>query len=479
MQLARKITLPLALFAFVALGASAWISVRAAVSLHHADLEDDQRYAGRVFLAALERERARGTLEEGQQALLAAANKDTNRATTRILPFSELKQLEPSQLDALARGEPVFELDVWHTAETWMPVTLTNGQPGVLWIHENLAAEKSALNNIISNHAWSAGGLAMLWAVVAIWLGAVVVGRPMRALAEKARRVSKGDYSGPVTIGQADEIGELAREMNHMCEELEAGAVRLRRETLERETAMGALRHADRLTTVGLLAAGLAHELGTPLNVVSVRAKMIALGEVAAPDDIRASAEIIHQQSAQMTRIIRQLLDFARRSQPAMSTVKLDELVQRSLAMLQPLADKAKCRFVAEGLAPETLEADPNQLQQALTNLVVNAIQAMPQGGAVHVSVARETATPPADVGGPPVACARLDVRDEGPGIPKDVMGRVFEPFFTTKPVGDGNGLGLPVAWGIVRDHRGWISIASPPGAGATFSLFLPLERVA
>lgn len=478
MQLARKITLPLALFAFVALGVSAWISVRAAVSLHHADLEDDQRFAGRVFLAALERERARGTLEEGQGALLAAANRDPNRATTRLIPISELK-LAPSQLEALARGEAVFELDVWRTAETWMPFTLADGRPGVLWIHETLSAEDASFVSIVTNHAITAGGVALLWAAVAIGLGAVVVGRPMRALAEKARRVSTGDYSGPVTIEQADEIGELAREMNHMCDELAAASKRLQRESLEREQAMGALRHADRLTTVGLLAAGLAHELGTPLNVVSVRAKMIAQGEVAAPAEIRTSAEIIHQQSAQMTRIIRQLLDFARRSQPSMTTFRLDELVRGSLAMLQPLADKAKCRFVTDALAPETLEGDPNQLQQALTNLVVNAIQAMPQGGAVHVSVSREKATPPADVGGPAVTCARLDVRDEGPGIAPDVMGRVFEPFFTTKPIGDGNGLGLPVAWGIVRDHRGWIAIASPAGAGATFSLFLPLERVA
>jgi signal transduction histidine kinase len=178
-----------------------------------------------------------------------------------------------------------------------------------------------------------------------------------------------------------------------------------------------------------------------------------------------------------MTRIIRQLLNFARRAQPSMSSVRLDELVRGCLGMLQPLADKAKCRFVADSLAAETIEGDPNQLQQALTNLVVNAMQAMTNGGTVTVTVSRTVATPPADVGGPPTTCALIEVRDEGPGIPKENLGRVFEPFFTTKPVGDGNGLGLPVAWGIVRDHRGWIALDSPPDQGATFSIFLPLER--
>ncbi len=478
MQLARKITLPLALSAFLALGVSAWLSVREAVALHHADVERDQGIAGRVLLAALERERARGSWEEGSVALLAAANRDPQNTQVRVAPLGELS-LNDAQREALGNGEAVIVRNVWDSAETWMPLTLPDGRAGVLWMQETLVAEREIIGRIITNHVINFGSLGLLWAIVAIWLGAVVVGRPMRSLAEKARRVGRGDYSGPLDIQQADEIGELAREMNHMCDELLASQERIGREVNARETAQAQLRHADRLTTVGLLAAGIAHELGTPINVVSVRARMIATGEVEG-DEAKSNATIINDQTAQMTRIIRQLLDFARRSAPTMTRFSLRGVAQRSLEVLEALAEKARCTLeMNPGGDDVMVHGDPNQLEQVVANLVINSVQAMPSGGPVEVTVSRVRATPPADVGGPEADYARLDVRDRGEGIPAEDLPRVFEPFFTTKPVGDGNGLGLPVAWGISRDHHGWIAVDSALRQGTTFSLFLPLERVA
>jgi signal transduction histidine kinase len=305
-------------------------------------------------------------------------------------------------------------------------------------------------------------------------------GRIGRALSEKARRVSTGDYTAPLTIEQNDEIGELAREMNHMCDELTASRGRLERETKERERAQGALRHADRLTTVGLLGAGIAHELGTPLNVVSLRARMIASGELSEHADVRASAESIHEQAGQMTRIIRQLLNFARRSSPSSAPFSLTTMVRESASMLRPLAEKASVRFDLSALDEVEVTGDADQLQQALTNLSVNAVQAMARkGGTVSISLKRDRVTPPPDLGGAAVDCARLEVRDDGPGMDADTAGRIFEPFFTTKPVGEGSGLGLSVTWGIMRDHHGWISVDSQPGSGSTFTLFIPLERPA
>ncbi len=475
MQLARKITLPLALSAILALGVSAWLSVREAVTLHHADIERDQGAAGRVLLVALERERAHGTYAEAAVALLAAANHDPQRMVMRLVAAPDLT-LHSSQRDALARGEAVFTVDVWRTAETWLPTTLADGSPGALWVQESLTAESEFLRATIASHAVNVATLGVLWAVLAGAFGAVVVGRPMRSLAEKARRVSRGDYLGPLTISQHDEIGELAAEMNKMCDELLASHNRLKREIAEKETVQAALRHADRLTTVGLLAAGIAHELGTPLNVASMRARMIATGEVEG-EAVRANAEIIHQQAAQMTRIIRQLLDFARRSTPSLTRVQLPQLVAQSASMLSPLVEKSRCTVTIAAPTSVEVDGDANQLQQVITNLVVNAVQAMPQGGPVRLTVSRGLATPPPDVGGPAAEYARLDVSDEGGGITADVLPHIFEPFFTTKAVGDGNGLGLSVAWGILSDHGGWISAESKPGAGTTFSLFLPLER--
>lgn len=475
MQLARKITLPLAISAFLALGVSAWLSVRASVALHHADIEYDQSATGRVLLAALDRERERGTFDEGSKILLAAANRDPQRAVARLIPRTD-SNLKDQERAALARGEPVFSLDVWRTAETFLPTTLPNGEPGALWVQESLGAENDFLTATITSHTLNAGSLGVLWAVVAIGLGAVVVGRPMRSLAEKARRVSRGDYLGPLTITQHDEIGQLATEMNKMCDELLASANRLQSEIQQKEAVQAALRHADRLTTVGRLAAGIAHELGTPLNVVSMRARMIATGEVTG-DDARHNADIVHQQAGQMTRIIRQLLDFARRSPPTMTHFQLGEHAKLTASMLNPLAEKARCNVTVESSEPLEVHGDPNQLQQVITNLLVNAMQAMPNGGKAQVNVARVRATPPPDVGGPEGEWACLSVRDEGVGIAPEVISRVFEPFFTTKAVGDGNGLGLSVAWGILRDHQGFIAVTSRPGEGSTFSLYLPLER--
>jgi signal transduction histidine kinase len=298
----------------------------------------------------------------------------------------------------------------------------------------------------------------------------------MAVLAEKARRVSRGDYLGPIELPQRDEIGQLASEMNHMCSELLSAEARLAKETTARESAQEALRHADRLTTVGLLAAGIAHELGTPLNVVSMRARMISTGEVTG-DDVKRGAEIIHEEAGAMTRIIRQLLAFARRSPPSMSRVELRAMAEQALSMLAPLAEKKGCTLeVAPGEAIE-FDGDHHRLTQVLTNLVINSVQAMPKGGAVRVSATKTRVVPPPYVGGAEATFARLDVRDEGEGIAPDVLPRLFEPFFTTKPVGDGTALGLSVAWGILRDHHGWIEVASTPGAGTTFSLFIPLER--
>ncbi len=477
MQLARKITLPLALCAFLALGFSAWLSVREAVELHHADIERDQSVAGRVLLAALERERQAGTAQAGAEALLAVANRDAALTQMRLVPLAQLG-LSSAQREALARGEPVFVLDVWHTAETLLATPLPDGTPGVLWVQETLGAERDTVARIVKSHVFNFGTLALLWAVVAIGLGAVVVGRPMRSLAQKARRVSKGDYSGPLAIAQRDEIGQLATEMNHMCDELLRARERLQQEVTARNTAQDALRHADRLTTVGILAAGIAHELGTPLNVVSMRARMIATSEVQG-DEAKSNAEIIHQQTGQMTRIIRQLLDFARRETPKMTRFSLDQVATDAVAMLNPLVEKGGCTLAVSPSENVQVDGDPNQLKQVIANLVINGVQAMPQGGPVTLVVKKVRATPPPDLGGPERAYARLDVADRGSGIAPEVLPRIFEPFFTTKAVGDGNGLGLPVAWGILKDHRGWISVDSQPGVGTTFSLFLPLEHEA
>jgi two-component system, NtrC family, sensor kinase len=262
--------------------------------------------------------------------------------------------------------------------------------------------------------------------------------------------------------------------MNAMCERLVEAQERSAVEERARIAALEQLRHADRLMTVGKLASGIAHELGTPLNVVGARAAMIADGETSAAESVEY-ARIITGACDQMTRIIRQLLDFARPRGAERVTEEVARLAQRTLELLEPIAAKrgVSLRLREEGAAAAA-EVDAGQVQQVFTNLVVNAIQAM-DGGTVEVVVAQRRAIAPRDLGGAETDCVSVTVRDEGSGISAEHLPHVFEPFFTTKDVGQGTGLGLSVAYGIVRDHQGWMEVESEVGRGSEFVVYLPL----
>jgi two-component system, NtrC family, sensor kinase len=299
------------------------------------------------------------------------------------------------------------------------------------------------------------------------------VERPIRALINKARRVGAGDHSGPILIPSHDDITELAHEMNAMCERLADAQEQIQVEAEARIATLEQLRHADRLKTVGQLAAGVAHELGTPLNVVAGRAKMISDGD-SSPEEILTHARIIGEQAERMTTIIRQLLGFARRKGPRFGIGELYSIAKETSAMLSPLADKHKVSLALDKEVRISVEVDPNQIQQAVSNLMVNAIEASP-GKQVTVRVFVRKAQPPADHGGSAGEYACLVVEDEGRGIPKKQLPHIFEPFFTTKAVGEGTGLGLSVSHDIVREHGGWIEVESEVDKGSRFSLFLPL----
>jgi signal transduction histidine kinase len=204
---------------------------------------------------------------------------------------------------------------------------------------------------------------------------------------------------------------------------------------------------------------------------------MIASGEIG-PSEAPSSGAIIASQAERLTKIVRQLLDFARRRSPNRSDVDLVDLAERMTQLLSALAKKAGVGLRVIGTDPVRSNVDAAQIEQALTNLVINGIQAMPKGGTLTIEVREETAAPERD----PQRrqrCAVLEVTDEGHGIPVENLERIFEPFFTTKGVGEGTGLGLSVAHGIVEDHAGWMRATSTPGRGTHFAIYLPLERAA
>ena len=317
--------------------------------------------------------------------------------------------------------------------------------------------------------------MVILSAAGVLVFGVFVVGHPLRKLVAKVQRVGLGDLSGPLKLHSHDELSRLASAINEMCEDLGEAQAAVQRETEARIAAFEQLRHADRLKTVGRLASGLAHEMGTPLNVISGRASLLTGGKLS-PQEAYDSAVTIKAQADRITALVRQLLDFARRRAPKKELVDLCQVVRETLDLLKPQALKYRATLSSNpGAATVMAWADAGQIQQVVVNLIVNAMQALREGGNVSVDVATVGAQPPAGAVAPKGPYAQITVLDDGTGISEENIQHLFEPFFTTKDVGQGTGLGLPIAYGIAREHGGWIDVQSEPGHGSRFSLFLPL----
>ncbi len=375
-------------------------------------------------------------------------------------------------LGLLSKGQS----STWLTSQSQLyavvPMTFENRIGGIVIPDDLHIKREQVVSTVLTLLAFTAA-LGIASALVSAWMRQKFISAPMTTLVAMAEEVGNGHLDARVKLERDDEFKALGNALNSMAAQLQTARERLTQETESRLKAMELLRHADRLATVGKLAAGVAHELGTPLNVVLGRAKMVASGEVEG-QTAREYARIVCDQVDHMTRIIRQLLDFARRREPRTEHTDLSLLANSSADMLRPLAAKRQVSLEVEA-APLTVACEPGAIQQVLSNLVLNATQAMPQGGTVQVTLREALCTPPPDVGGAAQRCAVLAVKDAGVGLSAEVREHLFEPFFTTKAVGEGTGLGLALSWGIARDHHGWIDVASEPGQGATFSLCLPL----
>jgi two-component system, NtrC family, sensor kinase len=244
------------------------------------------------------------------------------------------------------------------------------------------------------------------------------------------------------------------------------------RERSSRQLAVEQLRHADRLNVIGKLAAGVAHELGTPLNVISGSAEMLQTSELSEANVSKYSTSIL-EQTKKMTAIIRHLLDFGRRGGSSRQNVDLNQLVIHSVDLLLPMAKRRGCQLLVEPMSQSVpVVVNPAELEQVISNLLINALHAMAPAGTAHVRVTLETRGSAATTFRP-FAC--VIVQDDGQGIDERDLARVFDPFFTTKGVGEGTGLGLSVSYGIVQDHAGSIEVSSSKGQGACFTVLLPL----
>jgi signal transduction histidine kinase len=483
MKLSRKFALILFLGMCCVLAVAAYFTYQREIELFEFDMQRDHDATGRALAAATSRiwELA------GEKAALDFLDAENARRHHLGIRWIWLDappgtphgpRLGREEMRPAARGKEVIgsdpEAGPGGVFYTYVPADVDPERRGAVEIAESLRDQRLYVRSTLVRVLVTVLAVAAVSGLLAMGLGVWFVGQPTRRIIDRARRVGAGDLSSHLDLPHRDEFSELATELNSMCDRLAEARDRVTAETAARIATIEQLRHADRLATVGKLASGIAHELGTPLNVVWARAKMIA---AAAPTDGEAAsnARIITEQSQQMTRIIRQVLDFARPRTPQKTRVDLRQVVRQTFGLLQPLAEKRRVDLVLlDGGEPVLADVDASVLQQVLSNLVVNGIHAMSRGGRLTVTIEQERLRPPADHGGPEAEYLAVRVRDEGVGMDEETQRHLFEPFFTTKDVGEGTGLGLSVSRGMVREHGGWIGVESAPGMGSCFSVYLP-----
>lgn len=316
-----------------------------------------------------------------------------------------------------------------------------------------------------SSHDWRemsivAGGVGLLLLVLGTALLELQVLRPMRALEAAVARVGKGELDVAAPTDGPAELAELARNFNEML-----ASLREQRATLASQSER--LQRAERLATVGRLAAGVAHEVGNPLAAIVGYTELL-LDEPTLDSQSRDLLVRVAGQTQRIQTIVAQLLDYSR---PAKQKIERFSVVGPAQEVVALLRADPRCAGVRlEVTGDEKLEAlaDPSSVEQILINLVLNGARAAREGGAKEPRV--ELRVQAFD------GAAIIDVRDNGAGIPADVRPRLFEPFFTTRDAGDGTGLGLAISQGLAEGMDGSIKVLDDPpdGSGAIFRLRLP-----
>jgi two-component system NtrC family sensor kinase len=286
----------------------------------------------------------------------------------------------------------------------------------------------------------------------------IVIGGVKRGYVEVAYTHPKVSLDeGPFLKEERSLINTIANEIALITERIQT--------TKERTQLQAQLRHADRLATIGQLAAGVAHELNEPLANILGFAQLISKTEKLSAQ-IKSDIEKITHASLHAREIVKKLLIFARQMPTRKSSVNINQIVLEGLSLLETRLTKEGIRVhrsLAENIP--SIIADRSQLIQILVNLVVNAIQAMEQGGVLTIKTAIEGNT------------VQLLVQDTGIGMDEHTMEHIFLPFFTTKDISEGTGLGLSVAHGIVTSHGGTIKVSSQPGVGSTFIVTFPMDQ--
>jgi len=419
------------------------------------EIQQARRFEKNFFLYGTNLEDAREHVREAERILEIHAE-DMKRVVGRTR-FDQMKGHVERYQDLLER---VARAGTREEAHAFEPEMRSHGAEMVDLSNRLVMKERESINTMIELSRRIPivflAVLLLLSVYLANFLTRQMLG-PLNRLMQDTRRIAQGVFT-PIMPRRKyrDEFSELAMVLNQMMHEL------ARRQEL--------LVQAHKLKAIGTLSAGVAHELNNPLNNILITVETLREEYAELTDEERLERlQDIVAESERARRIIRNLLDFTRESEMKADLLQVDDLLNETLALVQNQLKHARVKVVREAGAnlPPVL-GDRPPLQQVFLNLILNAVDAMPQGGTLTITTRR---TPDGDY-------VAVDVADTGVGIPEHLLASIFDPFFTTKPHGKGSGLGLSVSLGIVRRHGGDIRVRSRRGEGSTFTVLLPVAKV-
>ncbi|MFP3927694.1 MAG: ATP-binding protein [Desulfobacteraceae bacterium] len=346
----------------------------------------------------------------------------------------------------------------------YVPLTDTGGQiNGLLHLTRRGRDFRDHIKTIRVKGALGLVALLLILSGLVLYGHHRALGTHLNRLASSMSRVARGDRTHRFDYEGPKEVVALGATFNNMLNSIEEAEQKLAEQRRTQDKLERELRRSEKLAALGRLAAGTAHELGTPLSVINGKAQR-ALRRQDMPDQARKTLEDIRREVARMEYIIKQLLNFTRGGSKSRIPTAPARLASSAVEALreEAVANHAAIELAGDEGAP-MITVDPVRLEQALINLLKNAIQCS-ENGRVRLSWGQE---------GEAVV---FRVEDDGPGIPPEIRSKIFEPFFTTKQVGEGTGLGLSVAYTVAEEHEGGIEISESSLGGASFSLDIPIK---
>ena len=435
-----------------------------------------------------------------------------DRSERPVFILADGKGIDATLRESLQKGKEssLFSRDGRHIFR-YAPLYQEGSVIGAARLGLSLAKEQERLKS--SRHlflAYFVLDFLLLLGIGSLMLSRIVV-VPIRKLLAATKRIAAGDYGHTVHVPGSAEIAELAESFNMMAQgldkkrtEVEQTVSSLERANRELQAAREETVRSEKMASVGLLAAGMAHEIGTPLAAIIGYAGI--LGDELQGDPVKADyLRRIEAESGRIDRIVRGLLDYARPTQAHGELVDCGGLLKETVDLLdgQGALKQVTTRLFLDDNLPRVF-LDPHQLQQVLINLLINARDAMPRGGELevtvrmrisemffaHNSISRRTPlmgrrkndfngafSSSLPGSGAVSSWLTIAVKDSGEGITPENLGRIFDPFFTTKDPGKGTGLGLAIAARIIDAFGGRIIAESEPGKGSVLTIWLPAER--